>query len=80
MAKKKDKWIQRMDLKEGALTQYIKKRFGNAGFTKSGTIKKNILMKLKNDPKVSTTIKRRVNLALKFKQMAKKKAKKKRRK
>jgi len=44
MAKKG--WIQRAIKKPGSLRAYVRRNYGSAGFTKSGTIKKAILDKL----------------------------------
>jgi len=47
MSRRKDKkWIQKAIKKPGALRMYVKRRFGEEGFTKSGCIKASVLREL----------------------------------
>jgi len=47
MSRRKDKkWIQKAIKKPGALRMYVKRRFGEEGFTKSGRIKASVLREL----------------------------------
>ena len=58
---RKKKWIQKAIKKPGALRAYVKRRFGEEGFTKSGTIKMSVLREL---AKRKDTIGRRARLAM----------------
>ncbi|WP_201796928.1 hypothetical protein [Thermoplasma sp. Kam2015] len=49
-------------MRKGALRNYVKKRFGNKGFTKAGTIKIEVLKRLKQDG--SPAIRKRATFAL----------------
>jgi len=69
--KKRDNyWIQRAIKHPGALRRYVKKVFGNRGFTRYGTIKVDILKKL---AKKSGKIGKRARLALTLRRLAAKK-------
>jgi hypothetical protein len=47
MPRKKDnRWIQKAIKKPGALRAYVKRYFGEEGFTKSGRIKASVLREL----------------------------------
>jgi hypothetical protein len=48
----KEKWIPR-DLKKGALTETVKRRYGEKGFTEAGTIKVSVLHTLAKEPGVT---------------------------
>jgi hypothetical protein len=62
MPRRKDKkWIQKAIKKPGALRAYVKRRFGEEGFTKGGTIKMSVLREL---AKRNDTIGRRARLAM----------------
>ena len=62
----KKKWIQEAvkTKNKGKLRSYVKRRYGDAGFTKRGSIKTSILHELIRDPKTSMTTKRRAQFAL----------------
>jgi len=64
------RWIQKAIEHPGALTEYVKRRFGRRGFTRKGTIKVSILRKLARDKKVSPTTRRRARLALTLRKLA----------
>ena len=64
-----NRWIQSAKINKGALRRYIKKKYGNAGFTDRGTIKTSILHELIRDPKVTMRTKRRAQLALNLRGM-----------
>ncbi len=61
-------WIQRAIKKPGSLRAYVKRKYGSAGFTKRGTIKKEILDRL---AKRNDTIGRRARLAKALRKMRK---------
>ncbi len=61
MTKRKEKWIQRAIKNPGALTRTVKRRFGKKGFTKSGTIKTEVLRKLAKEKGITG---KRARLAL----------------
>jgi hypothetical protein len=46
------KWIPR-DLKRGALTEAVERRYGKEGFTEAGTIKVSVLHTLAKEPGVT---------------------------
>lgn len=64
-----DKWMQKAVKKPEALTNYMKRRFGNEAFTKKGTIKVEYLRKVANDDRVKDTTRRRAQLALTFRKV-----------
>lgn len=66
--KKKKGWIQRAIKKPGSLRAYVQRKYGKAGFTKSGTIKKEVLDRL---AKRNDTIGRRARLAKALRTMGK---------
>jgi len=66
----KDYWIQGAVKHPGALRRYVKKAFGNRGFTKYGTIRVGILKKLARKP---GKIGKRARLALLLRRLAAKK-------
>lgn len=68
-----DYWIQRAIKKPGALRKYLKRKYGRKAFTKKGTIKVTFLRKLRKNPRISTTTKRRINLALTLMRLSRKK-------
>ncbi len=47
MARKKERWIQKAIKKKGALTAYVKRKYGMAGFTISPKTKLSILFTLR---------------------------------
>ena len=63
--------MQGLEVKEGALRGYVKRKYGSAGFTKKGAIKKSVLLQLKNSKNLK--IKRRSTLALTFKKAKRRK-------
>lgn len=69
-SKKKDSnWMQKAVGKEGALRRMAKQE---DGMTKSGKISKSWMDKKLSDPRTSTTVKRRINLAKTFAKYRKK--------
>jgi hypothetical protein len=71
MGKRKDKyWFQKAIKSPGALRRYVKKVFGNRGFTKHGTIRVSILKKLAKKP---GKIGKRARLVLTLRRLAAKK-------
>ena len=69
MGKKSKKWIQRAIKKPGALRVYVKRVYGERGFTKDGNIRVDILKDL---AKRRDTIGRRARLALTLRKLGKK--------
>ena len=61
-------WIQRAIKKPGSLRAYVKRKYGSAGFTKGGTIKKEVLDRL---AKRNDTIGRKARLAKALRKMGK---------
>ena len=45
-----DRWIQEAIKRPGALRQYVKRKYGQRGFTERGTIKVSVLRDLANEP------------------------------
>ncbi len=72
MAKKVKNWIQRAIKHPGALRRYVKRVYGEEGFTKKGTIKVSILRELAKNAK-NPTIRRRALLALTLRKLSKRK-------
>jgi hypothetical protein len=69
-AKKKDaNWMQKAVGKEGALRKMADQE---GGMTKSGKISRSWMDKKLSDPRTSTTVKRRINLAKTFAKYRKK--------
>jgi len=68
------KWIQKAGIKKGALVEYLK-REAPSTLNKDGTINYTKLRKWysKHKNKLSTTAKRRINLAFTLHKLAKKK-------
>ena len=73
------RWIQKAIRNEGALREYIRRRFGSRGFTKRGTIKVEILRRLARDPNVSRRTRLRARLALTLRRLARRRRRKRRR-
>jgi len=72
MARRKNKkWIQKAVKKEGALREYMMRRYGKKAFTEKGTIKTEYLKKVLKDKKADTKTKRRVQLALTLRRLRK---------
>ena len=72
MAKRSNScWIQHAIKKPGALHAYVKRKYGERGFTRRGTIKREILVKLAKHAK-NPTIRRRAQLALTLRKLARK--------
>jgi len=71
-AKRDKKWIQGAIKKEGSLRDYIRRRYGDAGFTERGTIKISVLRRLAEDPEVSEKTRKRARLALTLREIRKK--------
>ncbi len=76
MAKKRSRrsgrdeyWIQEAIKNPGALRRYVKRVYGEEGFTKRGTIKVEVLRELLNHP--NETIRRRAQLALTLRKLRK---------
>ena len=76
MAKKRSRrsgrdeyWIQEAIKNPGALRRYVKRVYGEEGFTKRGTIKTEVLRELLNHP--NETIRRRAQLALTLRKLRK---------
>jgi hypothetical protein len=63
-------WIQSAIKHPGALRAYVKRVYGKKGFTSRGTIKREVLLKLKRHP--NPTIRRRANLALTLRRLRRK--------
>jgi hypothetical protein len=63
-------WIQEAIQKPGALRAYVKRIYGEKGFTSRGTIKREVLLELKKHP--NPTIRRRANLALTLRKLGRK--------
>lgn len=59
-------WMKKLKLKSGALTNYVKRKFGKRGFTGRGTIRKAILSSIAHNEKIRLKIRKRANLALVF--------------
>jgi len=57
-----DEWIQSAIKRPGSLRSYTKRKYGNRGFTKRGTIKVSYLRKMTKSK--SPIVRRRANLAL----------------
>lgn len=80
--KRKKYWIQKAIKKEGALTRWLKRNerkiigaIGRSPFNKDGTVSLTALKKLRKTrfyKGLSTTTKRRINLAITLIEMAKK--------
>jgi len=68
MAKKEKNWIQKAIKNPGALRAYVKRRYGEAGFTDEGNIKASILREL---AKRDDTIGRRARLAITLRKLGK---------
>ncbi len=49
-------------MRKGALRSYVKKKYGKKGFTRQGTIKKQVLMELKKS--VNASVRRMATFAL----------------
>ena len=45
MAKKNKRWIQKAIKRPGRVKRYLKRKYGNKAFTKSGEIKQSYLLK-----------------------------------
>jgi hypothetical protein len=58
------KWIQKANLKEGALHNYMQRRYGGRAFTPRGTIKPKYLHYVADNEHLSASVRRRANLAL----------------
>jgi len=69
---KKEKWIQKTNMKKDALRNYVKRTYGKEGFTNKGTIKVSLLRKLANDSRVSSVTRKRAQLALNLRKIKKK--------
>lgn len=67
--KKADYWIQEAIKRPGALRAYVKRVFGNKGFTSDGKIKVAVLHQLAKSPNI--TIRRRAMLALTLRRLKK---------
>ncbi len=67
---RKTGWIQRAIKHPGALRRYVKRKYGDKAFTRRGTIKREILLKLAKNAK-NKTIRRRAQLALTLRRLAK---------
>ena len=63
-------WIQEAIRKPGSLRAYVKRVYGEAGFTSRGTIKREVLLELKKHP--NPTIRKRANLALTLRKLGRK--------
>jgi hypothetical protein len=63
-------WIQEAIKKPGALRAYVKRVYGEKGFTSRGTIRREVLLELKKHP--NPTIRRRANLALTLRKLGRK--------
>jgi len=62
------RWIQKAIKRKGALRAYVRRKYGNKGFTKRGTIKVSILRKLAHKP---GKIGKRARLALTLRNLRK---------
>jgi hypothetical protein len=62
-------WIQEAIKNPGALKRYVKRVFGEEGFTRRGTIKTEVLRELLRHP--NETIRRRAQLALTLRRLRK---------
>ena len=69
---RKDRWIQEAIEHPGALRRYVRRVYGERGFTKDGKIRMDILKDL---AKRRDTIGRRARLALTLRKLAKKRKK-----
>ena len=65
-SRKDKKWIQKAIKKPGALRAYVKRYYGEKGFTKSGCIRMAVLREL---AKRNDTIGRRARLAITLREM-----------
>jgi hypothetical protein len=65
------RWIQRAVRHPGALHAYVKRKYGEKAFTRKGTIKREILVKLAKHTK-NPTIRRRAQLALTLRRLVRK--------
>jgi len=63
-------WIQDAIKRPGALRAYVKRVYGEKGFTSRGTIKRDVLLELKRHP--NPTIRRRATLALTLRKLGRK--------
>lgn len=59
-------WIQHAIKRPGRLRAYVKRTYGNAGFTREGTIKVEVLRKIAEHPNQSLA--RAARLALKLRE------------
>jgi len=73
-AKKKDYWIPE-DLRKGRVRRYIKRTYGNRGFTKDGKIKLEYLNKAEEraEKKGNESLARAIRLAKTLKRIGRKK-------
>ena len=71
--KRVNKWIQKAIKKEGALTEYVKRKYGSYGFTERGTIKVAILNDIIHDPRTNRRTKARARLAKRLRRYGRKK-------
>jgi len=61
---KKEKWIQKTNMKKDALRNYVKRTYGKEGFTNRGTIKVSVLRELSSRKNVHEKTRKRAQLAL----------------
>ena len=67
--RRKRNWIQKAIKKPGSLRAYVKRKYGKRGFTEKGTIRVEVLRRLKKHK--NPTIRRRAVLALTLRKLAK---------
>ena len=69
---RKRKWIQKAIRNPGALRKYVRRRYGEEGFTKRGTIKVSVLREIASNPRLSLKTRKRAVLALTLRKLRKK--------
>lgn len=65
-------WIQKAIKKEGALREYMRRKYGDRAFTEDGKIKREYLLRALKET-TDETVKKRIRLALTLRKLVKRK-------